>query len=192
MSDDKTTPEHKAIERFYRYSSEYQTMCFNAWYLGGRPTGPSKILAIIPKDENGRKPNRRQIQIWRLDMNWDFKADELDARAMTLSDDYVVTKKTEMLKRHADNANSIAMKALTALVSGSFDTSAAAVNAYFRATEEERLSLGLGETLKKLSKMSDGDLKDEIMKQLRRASEAGQVIDADPIPENVDTESKDN
>lgn len=47
-----------------------------------------------------------------------------------------------------------------------FDSSSAAVQAVIRGAELERSSRGIGELIVKMSKMTDGDLKQEIMKRL--------------------------
>lgn len=170
------------------YTEEYKEICFQAWYLAGRPSAVGRIRDILPEDVNGRKPVVSMIDAWRKDRMWDFRADDMDAKALAIVDNDLVMQKVEMLRRHAERARTLSEKAMTFLVEDGFDSSASAVNAYFRGTEEERLTRGIGDMIVKMSKMSDADLKDEIIKRLQRASENNQIIET----EVVDTESSED
>lgn len=173
--------------KFAEYTEEYKQICFQTWYSAGRPSATTRIREIIPEDMYGRKPVTSMIDAWRKDMMWDFRADELDAKALAIVDDDLVMQKVEMLRRQAERARTISERAMESLLTDGFDSSASAVNAYFRGTEEERLTRGIGDMIVKMSKMSDADLKDEIIKRLQRAAENDQIIDSAPI----DTESTD-
>lgn len=173
--------------RFQEYTEEYKEICFQTWYSAGRPSSTHRIREIIPEDVYRRKPVVSMIDAWRKDKMWDFRADELDAKALAIVDNDLVMQKVEMLRRHAERARTISEKAMDSLIVDGFDSSASAVNAYFRGTEEERLTRGIGDMIVKMSKMSDADLKDEIIKRLQRASENNQIIET----EVIDTESTD-
>lgn len=149
-----------------------------------------RLIPNLPEDEHGRKPDKETLDGWRTQYMWDARADDLDTKAIELADNSLILQKAEMLKRHAENAKKIADQALEFLVGseGGFDSSASAVNAYFRGTEEERTARGISDLIIKMSKMSDDDLQKEILERLRRGSENEQIIDS----EAVDTESKEN
>lgn len=168
---------------FQEYSDEYKEKCKTAWYANGRPAQYEKIHAIIPADDQGRKPLIRTLRQWRKDMMWDFWADELDSRALAVVEDTLITQKAEMLKRHAEMAHSLQLKGMEYLEETGFDTSSSAVSAIIKGAELERTSRGIGEMLVKMAQMTDSELKDEIMNQINRASEAGQIIDSDLVPE---------
>lgn len=174
-------------ELAYSYSDDYKEKCFQTWYASGRPTSAARTLDILPEDEFGRKPVRSLVEAWRKDLMWDARADDLDSKAIAIAEDALIMQKAEMLKRQAERAGKIAEKAFDELVVGGFDSSAAAVNAYFRATEEERMTRGISDMIVKMSKMNDADLADTVLDLLRRANENDQIIDSTV----VDTESKD-
>lgn len=172
------------------YTEEYKEICFQSWYRAGRPSGYNQIREAIPKDKYGRKPVKSMIDAWRQNLMWDFRADDLDAKALAIVDNDLVMQKVEMLRRQATNAKKWQDKSLEFLEKEGFDSSASAVNAYFRGSEEERLTRGIGDMIVKMSKMSDADLKDEIIKRLQRAAENNQIIDTEAVDvSRSDTES---
>jgi hypothetical protein len=175
-------------ELAYSYSDDYKEKCFQTWYASGRPTSAARTLDILPEDEFGRKPVRSLVEVWRKDLMWDARADDLDSKAIAIAEDALIMQKAEMLKRQAERAGKLAEKAFDELVTEGFDSSAAAVNAYFRATEEERMTRGISDMIVKMSKMNDADLADTVLDLLRRANENDQIIDSAPV--DVDTESK--
>lgn len=172
-------PRHSA------YTNEYKEKCFVAWYANKRPSSAAKTREIIPVDEKGRKPNYPMLVKWLKDLEWHERADELDAKAMVLVDEALVNQKADMLKRQAIDAFAIANKAREFILEDGFDTAASAVNAYFKATEEERITRGIGDFVVKLSKMKDNEIQDEIIKLTNRAADSGQIIlDAEEIEED--------
>lgn len=163
--------------RTLAYTDEYKNKCFIEWYSNKRPSSPARTREIIPVDEKGRKPNYPMLSRWMKELEWNEKADEMDAKAMILVEEVLVNQKAEMLKRQAMDAFAIANAAREYLLGeDGFDTSASAVNAYFKATEEERVTRGIGEFIKKVSAMSNSDLEQEIIKLTRRAEDSGQII----------------
>jgi len=171
----------KSQSAWREYTDDYKRLCYQSWYNGGRPNSPTETRKLIPEDAHGRKPNARMIAKWISELMWHERADELDAKAIILSDDALVIQKANMLKRQSENAVAIAEKAKKHIITEEFDSSASAVNAYFRATEEERLTKGIGDMIIKMSKMNNTDLMDEISKRVKRAEESGQIIDAEPV-----------
>jgi len=146
-------------------------------------------MEIFPVAEDGRTATVYTLHGWRKKYAWDLHADELDTKAIQIRDDYLVVRKSDILKKQADDAFLLANKALNFLISGSFDSSSSAVTAYFRATEEVRMAIGISELVEKMSKMSDDELKEEIAKRLQQAANAGQVIEGELEEELVkDTE----
>ena len=164
--------------QFTAYTKDYQEKCFTTWYSSNRPT-----LAVLhdslPVDEHGRIPDVKLIRRWRNELGWDMRADELDVRAIELVSTDLVNDKANMLRRHAHMGFMLQEAGMAHLISGSFDSSSAAVSAVIRGAELERESRGIGELIVKMSKMSDEDINKEIMSRLARASDAGQVIDAE-------------
>lgn len=172
------------------WTQTYQRQCFDAWYLGGRPNLPIRIREIIPLDENGRKPSVSTIKRWITSGMWDWRADELDARVEQAADESLVKNKIEILQRHQENAKQIEAISLTHIKAEGFDSSASAVQAYFRATEEERKTAGFSDLLEKLESMTNNQVRDQIINLINRATENDQVIEeGEETAGLLDTES---
>ena len=168
-----------------QFDDGYKEICFRTWYAAGRPPN-TRAVELLPPDEFGRKPAVATFDKWRTGLLWDFRADDLDTRAIAIADEDLVLQKVEMLKRHADEARRISDSALTMLLKDGFDSSASAVNAYFRATEQEQKARGISELISKMSKMTNEELQEKIRDMLRRGNENDQIVEV------VDTESKEN
>lgn len=165
---------------FVPYTDDYKNKCFIVWYMAGRPTRITSIKAILPKDENGRIPTMELISDWRHDMNWDLRADDLDSRAMEKVDNELVRQKSAMLKRQAEMGRKMADKGMKSLEENEIKSSMAAIVAVVRGAELERNSLGMSELLEKLAKMSDADVREEILRLSARAGSEN-VIDAEEV-----------
>lgn len=162
------------------YDQNYIKMCFDAWYLNGRPNLPKAIKQVIPAYEpTGGRPSTAQLRRWMIDGMWDAWADELDAKAMVLVDDSLINKKAEMLRKHQADAVSLAQKAKDYILSEGFDSSSAAVQAYFRSTEEQRKTAGFSDLLERLDKMTDNDVERAIIEKFNRIKENDQIIEVD-------------
>lgn len=162
------------------YDQNYRRKCFDAWYLAGRPNAPAKIKEVIPANEYGNKPSTAQLNRWIIEGMWDAWADDLDARADQQLDENLINKKAEMLRQHQEDAKLIAQEAKNFLLSkdaGGFDSSASAVQAYFKATEEERKTAGFSDLLEKLDKLSNNDVERMIIEKFNRIKENDQIID---------------
>lgn len=176
-----------SVSRYAEFTTNYIEKAFETWFAAGRPAN-NRLLEILPKDEHGRLPGIAALNKWKIDYLWSIRADDLDSKAIAIAEDALVMQKAEMLKRQADNAFKIAAKALEFIIGDDFDSSASAVNAYFRATEEERMTKGISQMIVKMSKMQDSELAETVIDLLRRANDNDQIIDSAPI----DTESKEN
>lgn len=170
---------------FKSYTEDYKRIIFQVWYSNGRPTIPD-LLALIPEDTNGRKPSKVVMLKWKNEEGWDAEADIMDAKAIVVSDDFLIRQKSEMLMRQANIGFVLQEIGLRALISGGFDSSSSAVQAIRVGSELERTSMGIGEMIVKMAKMSDADLEQEIVKQIQRASDAGQVVDAEEVEESTE------
>jgi len=174
-------------DKFVPYTEDYKRIVFQVWYANGRPNIPD-LLKLIPKDTNNRLPSNQVIKLWRRDDGWENQADELDTKAIVLSDEFLIRQKSEMLQRQAEIGFELQMNGMKHLKEFGFDSASAAVNAVVRGAELERTSRGIGEMAVKMAKMTDEQLQNEIIKRVQQATESGEmVIDA----EEVDTESSD-
>lgn len=168
------------------YTDTYREKCFQAWYAAGRSTRATDVLEVIPVDELGRKPNKNVIYKW-MNETWNLRADELDAKAVQLADDSLIIQKAEMLKAQAIRGETLQKKGIEYIETEGFDSAASAVQAVIRGAELERVSRGVGDLLVRMAKMSEGDLKEEIMKRLQILSDDS-AIDAE-VKENVTEEA---
>lgn len=169
----------KSTKLFVQYTDEYKAKCFIVWYTAGRPTGMNHIMDIVPQDALGRKPNVNLLKKWRDEDGWLERADELDARAMEKVDNTLVKQKAEMLQRQAGIGRELQEKGIDHLRKMPLDSSAAAIAAIVKGAELERSSLGMSDFMLRMSKMSDADLRDAIVKLASRSD--GTIIDADEV-----------
>jgi hypothetical protein len=135
------------------------------------------MAQIMPEDEFGRKPGISTVKKWYLN-GWEARASELDSKAIEIVETTLITKKAALLQKQAEDAFLLSQKA-----------SAAAVNAYFKATEEVRIVIGISDFLKRLGKMTDDEVQDEIRKRFIRLSEAGQTLEGEEVEEDIGGDS---
>jgi hypothetical protein len=167
------------------YGQDYINKCFNTWYLSERPKTPQAIRKILPEHPSGRLPSFSVIERWVIAGAWDARADELDAAVLAKNDKQLINVKARMLKKHTEQAEKVTTKALDHLIDKGFDSSSAAVQAFYRGLEEQRKTQGFSDLLEKLDKMTNNDVEREIVALLNRASENDQVVEveAEDIPE---------
>lgn len=168
---------------FQGYTEDYKTACRLGWYEAGRPTLKADWIEATPVDVHGRKPSINVLRKWKSEMKWDWWAEDMDSRAMTLVEDTIVARRAKMFEKHAEAAARWQEAAWKHIEEKGFDTSASAVQAYFKAVEAERTSLGISQLLVKMEDMDDNQLKEEFIRLVNRGSENDQIIDVDEIPE---------
>jgi len=168
------------------YTSHYKETCFIAWYSAGRPDKIPQIQEIIPEDENGRKPSIPTVAMWRDEMGWDWRADELDAKANSIVDDELINHRVLMLKEQAAIGKELQLKGIEHIREQGFDTSSSALGAVVKGAELERTSRGISERLVKISKLSNDRLLESIGKLLDEANESGEIIDVDAVEDKED------
>lgn len=163
------------------YTDEYIDRCFQIWYGLNQPTNMDILLEKIPETPEGKKPYKTTLTKFMQDYGWRERADAMDAKAVAIVEDKLITQKAEMLKRQAETAFEVAEKAKAHILSEGFDTSASAVAALKWAGEEERTVRGISGMLIKISKMTPEELEQKAMKLLRRQNESieGEVIDSE-------------
>lgn len=156
-----------------------------AWYEAGCPS-IRKFAEVMPEDELGRKPGLTNLSSWFDERGWWIRKDELDARAAVQMDDALVAQKVMMLKEQAATYREIRKKAAQHLLENPFDSSAAAVSALVKSSQEERVVRGIAKTIERLAELGD----DELMREIRQLAErAGvDIIDAGEVPEEGDAE----
>lgn len=169
------------------YSTEYMEKLFEVWYKLGCPqaTAFHRYLESnfeASKDAYGRLPGINTLESWANE-GWLARKDLLDARVATHIDNELVALKVNMLREQAAAFRQVRQKAQKFLMENDFDTSAAAVSAFIKASQEERVALGLSKTIQKLAEMDD----DELMQNVKQlASKVSNVIDASEVVEDED------
>ena len=168
------------------FTDDYIERCFEVWYSMNQPTNMQILQDAIPETPEGRKPGIQMLRQLRDTYGWNERADVLNAKAIEVVEHQLIDQKASMLKRQAEQALQIANLARDHLVENGFDTSASAVSALFKATEEERVVRGVSEMMIKISKMSPEELMQEAAKLLKRNSE---VIEGETMEEDADNDS---
>lgn len=152
-----------------QYSQVYIDECRMLWYKAGRPT-PKRLYDLIPKDSlSGKKPEPTTLSVW-INQKWKEWADEMDMMVEDQIKSKLIEEKVSMFERftkvgqqmqnialdwlegHKDNLNAIAVVRL--LVDG------------VRIEQEAR---GVPQVLRKMIKMTDDELMDEVKQLISRS-----------------------
>lgn len=174
------------------YTPQYKESCFQVWYSLGRPKNLKACMDKFPPDEYGRKPTSKFLNVWKKQLGWDAKADTLDNKAMVIVENDLVTRKAEMLRKQAAVGFDLQQMGMEHLKAHGFDSASSAVNAVIRGAELERSSRGIGELMVRMATMTDAELEQEIIKELNRAADSGQIVDGDVEELDKSEESTDN
>lgn len=184
----------KKLATYTTFDENYKERTKIFWYSAGRPECTvlkSKLENEGLTNEGGKTPSLELLRKWVAD-GWHEWADIMDARASELVETEIVQQKASMLREQAlrgQRLQELGMAYLENQESGGFDSGSSAVNAVIRGAELERTSRGIGDALLRMAKMTDEELKQEIISQLERASRSNQIIEAEEV--KPDTESKD-
>ncbi len=166
--------------RLVPFDEDYKEKCFQAWFLAGCPGAPS-TLAVLPDSPDGRRPSVATITNWMEAYNWKLRAADLNAKALAKTNEALVSTKAELLQQQFETAVALAKKASEQMLEKGFDNSNAAVQAYFRATAEQRTVMGLSELLQRVGNMTD----DELQKKIAEYAERVGLEDVIPVEEDV-------
>jgi hypothetical protein len=168
------------------YTEDYKILCKHAWYNAGRPKSAKTWIEATPEDEHGRKPSTIILRNWMREHAWHFWADGLDAKAMLKVEEGIVVRRARMFEKHAQKSAEMLEKAWNHLQEVGFDSSASAVQAFFKAMETERTSLGVSKLMIQMAEMDTEQLNQEFIRLVVRGNEnnqLGEIIDVDEIPE---------
>lgn len=166
------------------FDEDYKEKCFQAWFLAGCPGAPSTI-GVVPDAPDGRRPSVATITNWMEAYSWKLRAADLNAQALAKTNEALVNTKADLLKQQFENAVALAKKAFEQMLEKGFDNSNAAVQAYFRATSEQRTVMGLSELLQRVGNMTD----DELQKKIAEMAERVGIEDLTPVEEDLVEES---
>lgn len=169
------------------FTEDYIEQCFHVWFTLGQPKNMDTLWDAIPTPIEADKPSRAFLRSCVDNYGWVERADALNALAVQKAEPMLVDTRAQMFKRQAEQALQIANLAREHLLENGFDTSASAVNALFRATEEERTARGVSDMLVKISKMSPEELEARAIKLLRRQNES---VDAVIVEDNASSSNQ--
>lgn len=179
-----STSPSKSITTYSTFSQEYTDKCKIFWYSSGRPDAV-KFKRILEdnkfQDEKKKIPSLPLLRTWIINYGWNEWADIMDARASELVETSIVEQKAKMLRQQAEMGERLQLLGMKFLSTDGFDSSSSAVQAVIKGAELERTSRGIGETIMRLMKLTDDELKNEIISQLHRASENGQIIETEEV-----------
>lgn len=132
-------------------------------------------MESMPKDIDGRSPTINILQNWITERGWYQRKDILDARVSGTMDDDSVAKKIMMLDEQAAAMREVRIRATEYLIDKGFDSSASAVSALIKASQEERKSRGMSRIIEQLASMDE----DEIMQKIKELTEraGSEIID---------------
>lgn len=167
------------------YDENYIEQMFYFWYNNERQPAVKLVkMPECPKDIHGRIPSPPVLSQWVNERAWRERGDVLDARVATQIDDELVALKVNMLRKQAAQAAEIRQKSFDHILENGFDSSASAVSAFIKASELERLSLGVSRTIQQLAEMDD----EEVERTVRELSEraGADVIDVADTPEDAE------
>jgi len=170
----KDTPEVKFdnIENNAPFPDDYQEICYRIWYGSGK-VRMKELLEIIPEDEFGRKPNMSTINKWKRE--WIEKTEKLDLVVQKKTEELFVQERVDMFVQHAAAGAEMIDMGLDYLEEHGITTDSVAIRAIKEGSDLERKSLGIDELLKKISTMSDTQLR----KRHEELAEDEDVVDAE-------------
>ena len=161
------------------------------WMNAGCPFQIKNLMDAFP-EENGRRPSSHTVHQWMDFYDWRGRADEINARAIEVANTQIVMDKADILRKQYQDSLQIADRAKSYLLDQEigFDSSASAVSAYFKATEEIRRSVGISELIERLSRMSDAEVEKEIMDRIRRGADSNQFIEGEEVEDTETSEEE--
>lgn len=146
------------------YDNDYVNAVFWLWYDSGKP-GANKLRSLIDPPEGFGIPGVPTIYKWIDDFK--IRAEPLDRKISEIMETKAVTKKVEMLTRHAEIGNKMQSIAMEYLQENSEKINAnIAVKLLVEGIRIERESLGLPTLITATQDATDEKLMSEIQRML--------------------------
>jgi hypothetical protein len=158
------------------------------WYSNGCPSIKKlNEMKLVPADEQGRTANAYQITHWFDDFQWTAWRDVMDAELSVQIEKRLMTERMKLVKEQLEQSGKIRRKAFAEIEEKGFDSSASAVQAFFKAADSER---GLMQIDKMIAELAEKDTVD-IQKEFRELAErAGLTIDGEVKEEKGETDEQ--
>ena len=153
-----------------QFSDAYKINCRAIWYANGCPS-PQKLidLNILPLDERGQAPGASSLRHWVEEEGWHQWKDALNAELSMRTEDELLNDKVALIKEQLAQNNEIRNKAFQDIKEKPFDSSAAAVSAFFKASAEERGLMQIQKVIEDLAKLQTPDLQQRFRELAERA-----------------------
>lgn len=160
------------------YSDPYKMSVRAIWYSNGCPSIKKLIeMNIIPPDEQGRIVNAYQIKHWFDDEQWIQWRDVINAELSVQIEKRLMTERMKLVKEQLDQSGKIRRKAFAEIEEKGFDSSASAVNAFFKSMEEERGLMQIDKMIAELTEKDTATIQREFKELAERAGIT--IIDAE-------------
>lgn len=173
-----------AKELSYRFSDEFKSTLFLAWYRAGCPRDIGKVIIA---DENGVTPEKQSVILWSKKENWKYRAEVLDREVKKRIEDAAIYEKVEMLKRQAEYGKQLQEKGFDFFVEHGISKEATALQMIKIGSEIERSTRGLPQALAKIAQMDNITLAETANKLLSQYEDEDiqQLVDMVDV---IDTE----
>ena len=155
------------------------------WYDAGCP--PLKRfekMNIIPADEQGAVVGIAPIKHWMAEDAWAQWKDVQDAALSLRIESELMTRRMKLVKEQLDQSSSVRRRAYKEIEEKGFDTSASAVQAFFKAAEAERGLMQIERVIEDLTRKETPDLQKEFRELAERAGAT--MIDGEEIEDSAE------
>lgn len=146
-----------------KFSPGYIDQIFTLWYTRGKPSPPT-LYDIIPVDEfTMEKPHVHSIREWTKTDEWIARTEEWDFVTEKNLREKSAAAKVEMLERHAEIGREMQRMGFQWLKENEEKlTAGTALRTLIEGIEIEQGSVGIPDAIKKMQKMDDEKLLQEI------------------------------
>ena len=167
---------------YYVYSETYKIECRAAWYQHECPSPRRTVeLNILPEDEQGKKADETALTRWMKEDSWSQWADGMNADLSVRVEEKLLQNRVALIEEQLEQNKKIRDKAFEEIRENGFDSSAAAVSAFFKSSAEERGLMQVQKVIEDLARLESGDLQKKFRDLARRADAT--AIEGEVIPE---------
>lgn len=155
------------------HSEAYKIQIRALWYQHGcLPARKAIELNVFPPDEQGNVVSESALGHWiGDDSSWHEWRDVMDAELSVKVENELLRDRMEIIKEQLKQSREIRNEAAEHIINKGFDSSAAAVSAFFKSTAEERGLMQIQKVIEDLSKLETTALQKKF-KELAERSEA--------------------
>jgi hypothetical protein len=168
------------------FTDAYKEGAFYAWYDNDKP-GISKLRKLLVADDEGKIPSELNLGKWKKDLDWEVRAEGLDAQLSVVQDNKTITHRLEMFEKQAGIAEEMMDYGIAYLRENGITSDNAAINAITKGAQLMQISVGLAQIQVKIAGMTAVQL-DKELNVLLGKMERDDVVDGDEISPDFITE----